>query len=78
VWGDPARHADVWASHDPYALADRLTDIPLYVSAGNGEFYGAGTHSWPYWARELERSLPMLLSALGENSRSERVARPVR
>jgi diacylglycerol O-acyltransferase / trehalose O-mycolyltransferase len=105
VWGDLTSHADVWASHDPYALADRLTEIPLYVSAGNGEpgpldpegaprdglealaevasrefvaqrsaaggpgelvvrFYGAGRHSWPYWARELERSLPMLLSAL--------------
>ncbi len=28
-------------------------------------FYGPGTHSWPYWERELHRSLPMLLRALG-------------
>jgi diacylglycerol O-acyltransferase / trehalose O-mycolyltransferase len=27
-------------------------------------FYGPGTHSWPYWERELHRSLPMLLDAL--------------
>lgn len=27
-------------------------------------FYGAGTHSWPYWARELEASFPMLAAAL--------------
>jgi S-formylglutathione hydrolase FrmB len=27
-------------------------------------FYGPGTHSWPYWERELHASLPMLLGAL--------------
>jgi diacylglycerol O-acyltransferase / trehalose O-mycolyltransferase len=25
------------------------------------DFYGPGTHGWPYWERELERSLPILL-----------------
>jgi diacylglycerol O-acyltransferase / trehalose O-mycolyltransferase len=28
------------------------------------DFYGPGTHTWPYWERELHRSLPMLLRAL--------------
>ncbi|HEY9293255.1 MAG TPA: alpha/beta hydrolase family protein, partial [Microlunatus sp.] len=28
------------------------------------DFYGGGTHSWPYWQRGLHRSLPMLLAAL--------------
>ncbi|MFE0946298.1 alpha/beta hydrolase [Streptomyces mutabilis] len=27
-------------------------------------FYGAGTHTWEYWERELHASLPMLLGAL--------------
>ncbi|MEU0580918.1 alpha/beta hydrolase family protein [Streptomyces griseoincarnatus] len=27
-------------------------------------FYGAGTHTWRYWERELHASLPMLLGAL--------------
>ncbi|MGC9478561.1 alpha/beta hydrolase [Streptomyces sp. WG4] len=27
-------------------------------------FYGAGTHTWAYWERELHASLPMLLGAL--------------
>ncbi|MGI8867555.1 MAG: hypothetical protein ACR2F6_01555 [Mycobacteriales bacterium] len=27
------------------------------------DFYGAGTHSWPCWEREMHRSLPMLLAA---------------
>ena len=26
------------------------------------DFYGAGTHSWPYWRRELRRALPTLLN----------------
>jgi len=29
-----------------------------------GDFYGPGTHSWPYWQRELHRAMPMLLRAL--------------
>ena len=28
------------------------------------DFYGPGTHTWPYWQRELQRALPMLLAAL--------------
>lgn len=31
-------------------------------------FYGAGTHTWRYWERELHASLPMLLGALGVKS----------
>ena len=29
------------------------------------DFYGPGTHAWPYWQRELHRSLPLLLGAMG-------------
>ena len=29
------------------------------------DFYGDGTHTWPYWARALERSLPLLREAIG-------------
>ncbi len=35
--------------------------IPVTVYA-----YGNGTHSVPYWQRDLERSLPLILKALGE------------
>ncbi len=43
-------------------LAGRLT--ALGDRRLTTDFYGAGTHSWPYWQRELHRSLPMLLAAL--------------
>jgi diacylglycerol O-acyltransferase / trehalose O-mycolyltransferase len=107
IWGSPQTQASVWAEHDPYLLAAALTDIPVYVSVGNGaagpldpagtsidtlealaegvnqqfvdqlrqlgggaklstHFYGRGTHSWPYWARELEASFPMLVAALDD------------
>lgn len=29
------------------------------------DFYGPGTHTWPYWQRSLHRSYPMLMDALG-------------
>ena len=34
------------------------------------DFYGPGTHSWPYWQRELHRALPILLRALGGPTRA--------
>jgi diacylglycerol O-acyltransferase/trehalose O-mycolyltransferase len=33
--------------------------IPVTVDA-----YGNGTHDWPYWQRDLHRSLPLMLKAL--------------
>ncbi len=102
LWGDPVAQRDIWEAHDPYHLAERLRQAPLFLSVGDGsagpfdpagtfdeleaalsqqnqalagrleqvgaelqtDFYGPGTHSWPYWERELHRSLPMLLGAL--------------
>lgn len=36
--------------------AVRRAGLPVTV-----DFYGRGTHSWPYWRRELRRALPVLL-----------------
>jgi S-formylglutathione hydrolase FrmB len=44
------------------ALLARLRELRIPVTT---DFYGPGTHTWPYWERELHRSLPMLLDALG-------------
>ena len=32
------------------------------------DFYGPGTHSWPYWDRELGRAFGMLMAAIGAQS----------
>jgi diacylglycerol O-acyltransferase / trehalose O-mycolyltransferase len=54
------------------AFASQLT--AAYVAAHPGattdpllttHFYSPGTHTWPYWQREMATSLPMLLSAIG-------------
>ncbi|MFI5795016.1 alpha/beta hydrolase [Streptomyces sp. NPDC051677] len=44
-----------------HALADRLKAKGAHLTT---DFYGPGTHDWPYWERELHRSLPQLLHAL--------------
>ena len=56
--------------------------LEAFISGGNQRFlaaltsagisatvdaYGPGTHSWPYWDRQLRTSLPFLLRALGES-----------
>ncbi|MFE3851745.1 alpha/beta hydrolase [Streptomyces griseorubiginosus] len=44
-----------------HAVADQLKAAGVQLTT---DFYGPGTHHWPYWQRELHRSLPMLLHAL--------------
>ncbi|MFF7801021.1 alpha/beta hydrolase [Streptomyces olivaceus] len=46
-----------------HALAEELRRVGARHVTTN--FYGPGTHGWPYWERELHASLPMLLTALG-------------
>jgi S-formylglutathione hydrolase FrmB len=43
------------------ALAGRLRRLGIRART---DFYGPGTHTWPYWERSLHRALPMLLRAL--------------
>jgi S-formylglutathione hydrolase FrmB len=43
------------------AFVSRLERLDIPVRT---DFYGAGTHSWPYWQRALERALPTLLAEL--------------
>jgi diacylglycerol O-acyltransferase / trehalose O-mycolyltransferase len=110
LWGDPQRHGDTWAAHNPYDLAPRLRGVRLFVSVGSGQpgpldgssgnrqgarieqairpqsfafvqrlrqlnipvrfdAYDPGTHDWPYWQRELHRSLPRLLDGMHRASK---------
>ncbi len=43
------------------ALVTRLRQAGVHVQA---DLYGPGLHRWPYWQRELHRSLPLLLGPL--------------
>ena len=46
------------------AFADHLTELGGDVTV---DFYGSGTHSWPYFEQELHRALPLLLDAIDSN-----------
>jgi diacylglycerol O-acyltransferase/trehalose O-mycolyltransferase len=54
-----------------HVLAARLAQAGVRLTT---DFYGPGTHSWPYWERELHRSLPLLLCALRTGHERECVA----
>jgi diacylglycerol O-acyltransferase/trehalose O-mycolyltransferase len=56
-------NGEKWIKARNDKLVARLEElgIPATVNA-----YGPGTHSWPYWERELHNALPMLLAAVGE------------
>jgi len=44
------------------AFVDRLRALHIPAAV---DLYGPGTHTWPYWQRELHRSWPLLTRALG-------------
>ena len=37
LWGDPDADVDTWKQHNPYDLASQLSDVRLFISAGNGD-----------------------------------------
>jgi S-formylglutathione hydrolase FrmB len=50
------------------ALSDDYSFLAAAWLAGDHvttDFYGPGTHIWPYWQRELHRSWPFLANGLG-------------
>ncbi len=59
--GASATFDDNAADNNAFVHALAALHIPVTVYA-----YGNGTHSWPYWQRDLHRWLPLALKALGE------------
>lgn len=60
--GTPPNRIESQLIRENEALAARLRTLGV---AAHVDLYGPGTHSWPYWQRELHRAWPMLASALG-------------
>lgn len=57
--GDDRIEITVMGESRAFVRRLRRLRIPVRV-----DFYGAGTHTWPYWQRELRRALPILLRDL--------------
>ncbi|MBO2455398.1 esterase family protein [Actinomadura barringtoniae] len=53
---------------EPQTLAESRSFVKALNKANvpaKLDFYGKGTHSWPYWQRELHRAFPMLMKRIG-------------
>ena len=61
--------AELRLQNDAVAARFEQAGVPLRT-----DFYGPGTHSWPYWERELHRSLAMLLAVLRDGRESAHIA----
>jgi diacylglycerol O-acyltransferase/trehalose O-mycolyltransferase len=51
--------ATVFGESRAFVAQLRRLHIPV-----RADLYGAGRHDWPYWQRELHRSLPVLIGAI--------------
>jgi diacylglycerol O-acyltransferase/trehalose O-mycolyltransferase len=51
-----------WLNEETDQMVDHLRAEHVSVTT---DFYGPGTHSWPYWQRELHKSFPMLMHSIG-------------
>jgi S-formylglutathione hydrolase FrmB len=59
--GAPADTSEAALRQENLALTGKLTSLGIPLRFDD---YGPGTHSWPYWQRELHRAWPMLEAAL--------------
>ncbi|MFF5207926.1 alpha/beta hydrolase [Streptosporangium sp. NPDC000396] len=59
-----------------YTARDLIAKLHRYGIKPVVNLYKDGTHSWPYWQREFNRSFPMVLSALHLNAPSPQDQEP--
>jgi diacylglycerol O-acyltransferase/trehalose O-mycolyltransferase len=60
--GTPASTIEASLAAENAALARRLRALKIPAQL---DFYGPGTHNWPYWQRDLHQAWPLLQHALG-------------
>ena len=63
--------AFVYQGFKPMIMRLRDNGIPATI-----DDYGAGTHSWPYWQRDLHRFLPLLLASFANTRPAPATAGP--
>jgi S-formylglutathione hydrolase FrmB len=60
---DPNGSTEHELGHESQTFVQRLAALKIPVTV---DAYGNGTHSYAYFGRELQRSLPLILKALGQ------------
>jgi diacylglycerol O-acyltransferase/trehalose O-mycolyltransferase len=74
--GTGADGIEQWIHAQNTAFAAQAETLGLRLTT---DFYGAGTHTWPYWERALHRSFAMLMCSIGaEQTRATTVPAPDR
>lgn len=66
--GTPSDGLEGYALQSAQAFVDHLNELGGNVTA---DLYGDGTHTWPYWERELHRAFPILMQAIGAEANGE-------
>jgi S-formylglutathione hydrolase FrmB len=64
--GQPVDELEALLNQMNHLVAAQLRQAGVRLTT---DFYGPGVHDWPYWERELHRSLPLLLCALETNAK---------
>lgn len=59
--GKPADPTETVLYKENVSFVNRAKKLGLRMTT---DLYGPGTHSWPYWQRELHRSYPLIAKAL--------------
>ncbi len=59
--GAPFDVQEAFLCVESHAFAARAAELGLALTT---DFYGGGTHTWPYWQESLHRSFPLLMRAL--------------
>jgi diacylglycerol O-acyltransferase / trehalose O-mycolyltransferase len=57
--------AESWIAGQNLSFVAKLKELKIPVTV---DAYGPGTHTWPYWQRDLHKAMPIILQALGEAS----------
>ena len=70
AWGHPVDQSEVWAAHDPVAMAEALAGMPVYLSWGDGQPgpldpEGTGPDDLEAWVAPQNEALAARLEELG-------------
>lgn len=64
---DVAVTSETQVARTSIAFRDRLTELKIPFTA---HLYPVGTHSWPYWQREMHKIWPTMMATLGAKKKA--------
>jgi len=75
IFGDRLNNEINWAALDPpgslpnpLEAAVNVLNVDFHNRIATYDDYGPGTHSWPYWNRDLQQSIAPLMNIFAPNA----------